>query len=421
VPYFANNRKQLTLNVFLSCSIALTMLLAMHCLAKDPLTQQNGFTQPLQIQSKQLTAKDFPSLHPLPLATLPLVIQHRRHVVATSTPQIQAALDSLPHDNHWALITLGPGVFQEQIFIRRDKTIIQGRGKDTTVVRYAILREHFLQAKRSKMQGKHLSDQQGNAEVNAKPAPNDVLPRGAALEQDWGAAVVNIAASDIVLLDMTVHNSYALAHPTDPKRFTHQFAIRGFQSATRILTDHVNVASNGADTVSLWNKNNGMYYHANGRFSGRVDLMCPRGTAYITRSEFVTLQAVATLWHDGELSPKQKIVVTHSRFFGVNGFELARHHYDGQFYLLHNIFHKALADKPIYRRTYPSEPWRDQPNRFGARYYFYGNQVDGQPNYAWLQDNLAVNHAQQMSADWAFEGAWQPELLLSKIRHAIAD
>jgi pectinesterase len=358
-------------------------------------------SQPMQ--NGQLPATLLPAQQPLRTALTPLFIQHHREVRANQS--LQAALDSLPADESWALITLAPGVYQQQVFLRRNKTIIRGSGKDTTTLRYAILREHFLKA------------QQANHGLQ----PTDRLPRGAALEQDWGAAVVNIAASDIVLLDMTVQNSYALEHPTDPKRFTHQFAIRGFQTATRILTDHVNFASNGADTVSLWNKKTGMYYHANGRFSGRVDLMCPRGTAFITHSEFVTLQAVATLWHDGELSPEQKLVVTHSRFIGVSGFELARHHYDGQFYLLHNSFNKALADKPIYRRTYPSEPWRDQPNRFGARYYFYGNQVDGHPHYFWLQDNIEQGLAREISADWTFQGAWQPELLLRQIRHAIAD
>lgn len=328
---------------------------------------------------------------------------HRRHVSVASAESIQTVLNSLPNDDNWALITLGPGVFQQQLFIRRGKTIIKGSGKEQTVLRFGILREHFLKSKQT---------------VQAK-SNSAALPRGAALEQDWGAAVVNIAASDIVLLDMTVQNSYALEHPRDPKRYGHQFAMRGFQTATRILTDHVNFASNGADTVSLWNKVDGMYYHANGRFSGRVDLICPRGTAYITRSEFVNLQAVATLWHDGELSPAHKFVVSHSQFLGVTGFELGRHHYDGQFYLLHNRFSQAMADTPIYRRTYPKEPWRDQANRYGQRTYFFGNDLAAKTQYLWLQDNLDAEQARQITADWTFQGAWQPEVLLLQIRQSL--
>ncbi len=333
----------------------------------------------------------------------PLVIAHRRFVTSASAESIQTVLDNLPNDNRWAMITLGPGVFQQQLFIRRGKTILSGSGKEQTVLRFGILREHFLKSK-----------QTDKSETNSA-----ALPRADALEQDWGAAVINIAASDIVLLDMTVQNSYALEHPTDPRRFSHQFAVRGFQNATRILTDHVNFASNGADTVSFWNKTNGMYYHANGRFTGRVDLMCPRGTAYITHSEFVTLQAVATLWHDGELSPQHKLVVSHSRFLGVHGFELGRHHYDGQFYLLHNRFSKVMADAPIYRRTYPQEPWRDQPNRYGQRYYFFANQLDDGSQYPWFHDNLSSDQARHISADWTFQNAWHPEMVLSQIRQSL--
>ena len=349
------------------------------------------------------SASQLPSIQQNTMLKTPtaLPIGHWRTVTIESNQTIQATLDNLPQDNSWALVTLGPGVFQEQLFITRDKTIIVGRGKNTTVLRYGILREHFLNSKKSNHQ------------------PNDGLPRGAALQQDWGAAVINVAASDIVLLDLTVHNSYALENPTDPKRFDHQFAIRGFQTATRILTDHVNFTSAGADTVSLWNKQDGMYYHANGQFSGRVDLMCPRGSAFITNSEFVNLKAVATLWHDGELNAQHKIVISHSRFLGVTGFELGRHHYDGQFYLLYNQFSQAMADTPIYRRTYPEQPWRDQPNRFGKRYYFFGNRLAAEHQYPWLADNISERDASHVSPDWTFNGAWQPEKLLEQIRHSL--
>ncbi len=90
---------------------------------------------------------------------------------------------------------------------------------------------------------------------------------------EYGAAVVNIAASDIQLLDLAVHNSYALENPQDPARFEHQFAVRGFAKASRIITDQSQFASNGADTMSLWNKQNGVYLHRQSFFSGRVDLL----------------------------------------------------------------------------------------------------------------------------------------------------
>jgi pectinesterase len=104
----------------------------------------------------------------------------------------------------------------------------------------------------------------------------------------------------------------------------------------------------------------------------------------------------------------------YSQFAGVAGFQLGRRHYDGQFYLLHNQFSPHLADQPLYRRTYPEQPERDQPNRYGDRYYFYHNQG---PDYPWLQDNLTPETAAAIDADWTFAGRWQPEQQLQQIRH----
>jgi len=312
---------------------------------------------------------------------------------------IQAALDSLPQDNadpnqRWALIRIAPGLYREKLYLTRNKVVLAGHNLSDTQIRYPELRQHFL----------------------AKQGSN-ALPTGQGLNRDWGAAVVNIAASDIALLDLTVHNSYALDNPTDPARFEHQFALRGFDQATRLLTDRVMLSSAGADTVSLWNKQNGMYYHSRSYFSGRVDLFCPRGTAFVTDSDFVNYNNQATLWHDGELDPQQQLVVTHSRFHGVTGFQLGRRHYDGQFVLLHNQFSQAMADQAIYRRTYPSQPERDQANHYGDRNYFYQNQG---PAYHWLQDNLTAAAAASYSAASVFQGRWAPEQQLQQFRQWLA-
>ncbi|WP_337880226.1 hypothetical protein [Rheinheimera sp.] len=324
----------------------------------------------------------------------PIVLQ-----VATdgSAPfrSIQAALDSLPQDNNatnqrWALIRIAPGLYREKLYLTRNKVLLAGHSLTETILQYPELRQHFLA-------------RQGT----------EALPTGQALSRDWGAAVVNIAASDIALLDLTVHNSYALDYPQDPERFEHQFALRGFEQASRILTDSVMLSSAGADTVSLWNKQHGLYYHSRSYFSGRVDLFCPRGTAYVTDSDFVNYTTQATLWHDGELAEQQKLVVTHSRFHGVSGYQLARRHYDGQFVLLHNRFSSSLANQPIFRRTYPQQPQRDQPNRYGDRNYFYQNQG---PAYDWLQDNLTADEASRYSAEQVFAGLWQPEQQLQQFR-----
>lgn len=319
--------------------------------------------------------------------------------VAGPFRNIQQALDSLPTSGpdaqRWALIRIAPGLYREQLFLKRDKVVLAGSGLSRTIIQFPILRQHFL----------------ANRHSNA-------LPSGKDLEKDWGAAVVNIAASDIQLLDLTVHNSYAFENRQDPARFEHQFAVRGFAKATRIITDQSQFASNGADTMSLWNKQNGMYLHRQSFFSGRVDLLCPRGSALVLDSDFVNYNQAATLWHDGELSPEQQLVVLNSSFHGVSGFQLGRRHYDGQFVLHSNRFSSALADQPIFRRTYPDEPQRDQPNRYGDRNFYAQNQG---PAYQWLADNFSAAqqsaYADAQSASVTIFGErWQPLAELARTR-----
>lgn len=335
---------------------------------------------------------------------------------------IQAAIDSLPADNgsatqRWAIIRIAPGLYREKLFLKRDKVVLAGSGLERSILQYPELRRHFLRRQAAEIPAALRSSSQPAQDISRQHQPQH-LPRGAALTNDWGAAVVNIDARDIVLLDLTVHNSYVLENPTDPDRFDHQFALRGFTNASRIITDQTRLATNGGDTVSLWNKQDGLYYHSRSFFSGRVDLLCPRGTALVVDSDFVNHKATATLWHDGELSAAQQLVVLRSHFHGVTGFELGRRHYDGQFALLGNTFSAALADRPIYRVTYPAEPARDQPNRWGDRNWFAANQ----PLYPWLADTLPpagpLNQLLSASEPGAvvFDGDWYPERTLAQIR-----
>ncbi|WP_031569753.1 hypothetical protein [Rheinheimera texasensis] len=329
----------------------------------------------------------------------PLWLQVNASSAPNSFRTIQAALDSLPtagpDANRWAIVRIAPGLYREKLFLRRDKVVLAGGGLNRTIIQYPELRQHFLAARQTA-----------------------TLPSGADLEKDWGAAVVNINASDIQLLDLAVHNSYALENPHDPARFEHQFAVRGFAKATRIITDQSQFASNGADTMSLWNKQNGMYLHRQSFFSGRVDMLCPRGSALVLDSDFVNHNKAATLWHDGELAASQQLVVLNSSFHGVTDFQLGRRHYDGQFVLAGNRFSSALANQPIFRRTYPDEPQRDQPNRYGDRNFYYQNQG---PAYQWLSDNF--NAAQttayadaQSASTTVFGERWQPLTELARSR-----
>lgn len=342
--------------------------------------------------------------------------------------RIQQALDAVANDPQltpkaprqgaalgWVLIRVQAGVYREQLMLTRDNIVIAGSGMGQTVIQYPVLRQAFLAS-------------QPPPSLDTAASTTPALPRGAELERDWGAAVVNIKARHVALLDLTVHNSYAIEHPTDPKRFDHQFAVRGFASASRIITDQAEFLSTGGDTMALWNKQDGEYFHSRSRFVGRVDLLCPRGSAWVEHSEFVNHGAVATLWHDGELAATQALVVTDSSFYGVSGFELGRHHYDGQFVLVRNRFSAAMSTQPLYRRTYPAEPWRNQAVRFGGRYYLYGNQLMPQQTRQqthdtaqqqalrrMLSDTITASQANSWTLDQLFP-QWQPRAELAQFR-----
>lgn len=299
---------------------------------------------------------------------------------------IQQALNTLPQSDEQAIIQIGPGIYREKLYLTRDKVALIGSGAANTEIRVAELRTNWL-----------------------KQHPSD-----------WGAAVVNIRASDIALLNLSIVNSYGELTGDNE----HQFAVRGFEHATRIITANCRIIAGGADTLSLWNKTDGMYYHDNCYFEGHTDMVCPRGWAFFSNSKFVNKKAYATLWHDGELNKQQKLVVRDSHFDGVPGFMLGRRHYDGQFYLINNQYSSNMADKPIFRHTYPTEPARDRANRWGDRNYFSHHRAS-QATYPWLSANLATHPeqltAEQISAKWTFNNRWDPEQQLQALLSIIEE
>lgn len=344
----------------LNLLVGVWLLLAFHSTARsDNDTSQSNTLPPIQLTVALTGTADFRS--------------------------IQAALNSLPVNSQRAIIRIAPGQYQEKLYLVRDNVILVGAGRESTFIQAAELRANWL---------KHHPD-------------------------DWGSAVVNIRASDIALLKLTVKNSYGELTGDNE----HQFAVRGFEHATRIITDDCAIIAGGADTLSLWNKTDGMYYHSNCYFEGHTDMVCPRGWAFFTQSTFHNKKAYATLWHDGELAESQKLVVRDSVFEGVPGFMLGRRHYDGQFYLINNQYSANMANHAIFRHTYPTTPERDRANRWGDRYYFSHTQ-DTAAKYPWLAANLH-RHPQaltpeQITARWTFDYRWDPEAELANIYHLLA-
>lgn len=273
------------------------------------------------------------------------------------------AIGNLPMYQFQRLVILiKNGVYNEKIRIEQDKLTLLGESRDSTIIQYSQLRTHWIENK------------------------------------DWiGPAVINIHADDLVLENLTIEN-------TQPEIGPHAFAIYG--TGTRTVLLNCTVKSKGGDTVSLWNPKNGMFYHANCHFEGAVDFVCPRGWCYIRNSTFYEHKQTAALWHAAPENEDQKFVLENCRFDGVEGFDLGRHHYEAQFYLLNCTFSKNMSDRPIYLHRY-DDPSKNRPYFWGDRRYLYNCKHEaGDPG--WMINNLPLP-ADSVSAAWTFDGLWNPE------------
>ncbi|CAM3770920.1 MULTISPECIES: pectinesterase family protein [Pseudoalteromonas] len=316
-----------------------------------------------------------------PIGSEPSKILSVNKTQPTAFKTIQSAIDASSQYKS-VIILIGPGLYHEKLYITRNNLSLVGSSLSDTRIEYAELRNNWRE--------KH--------------------------DSDWGAAVINIAGSDINIVNLSVTNNYGRLHDTDE----HQFAIRGFESATRIILHQCDISADGADTLSLWNKENGLYYHSYCSFTGATDMVCPRGTALIEHSTFFNLKQTATLWHDGELDSEQKLVVANSTFDGVENFWLGRHHYDAQFYLFNNQFSKNMANKAIFKKTY-KDTTRNRSNYYGDRYYFYANQSPR--DHLWLATNITPEQYTQFTepslTQWVFKSKWRPKHVLNELQKVI--
>jgi len=282
---------------------------------------------------------------------------------------ITEAILSLPMFNYRrVVIYIKNGTYNEKIRIEQDYVTLKGEDREKTKIVFSQLREDW---------NKNM----------------DVI----------GPGVINIYGDDIILENLTIENSQPQVGP-------HAFAIYGF--GTRTIICNCNVISKGGDTVSLWDYKTGMYYHANCYFEGAVDFVCPRGWCFIRDSKFYEVKETASIWHAGSYDKSQKFVIVNSRFDGVKNFELGRHHYESQFYLINCSFSKNMADKPIYRVTYKDDPSRDRQFIWGPRYYFYNCKGDS-VNYDWFKNNLneaeGSPRPEEINPKWTFNNQWDPE------------
>jgi len=295
---------------------------------------------------------------------------------------IQAAVASIPATNHERIVVfIKNGTYHEKIRVDASFVTLRGASRSGTRIEFAQLNDDFT----------------------AKP---DAL----------GRAVINLnRADDFVLENLTAENTADQIGP-------HAFTIYGTGDRTVIVD--CDVLSHGADTVSLWLGDRGRYYHARCKFQGSVDFVCPRGWCYMTDCSIYEMKNTAAVWHDGSKNPDMKFVIRNCKFDGADGWNLARHHADAQFYFLDCSFSRTMTNKPIHRVIYPignapatqadtnRNAQLDKVNLWGERAYFYNCHRDG-GDFDWFANNLssATNSPTpaQITAAWTFAGKWNPE------------
>ena len=282
---------------------------------------------------------------------------------------ITAAIAALPmYTYQRTIIFIKNGVYNEKLRLEQNYITLRGESRDSTIIRYSQLREDWNKNK-------------------------DYL----------GPGVINIDGDDIVLDNLTIENG-------QPEIGPHAFAIYGL-TCNRIVITNCNVISKGGDTVSLWNYKDGMYYHANCYFEGAVDFVCPRGWCFIRDSKFYEVKETAALWHAGSYDSEQKFVIRNSDFEGVPGFQLGRHHYEAQFYLIDCRFPKNMADRSIYH-VMSDDPDKNNPYYSGDRKHFYNCTKSGEA-FDWYKNNLdrasGSLSPEEITPAWTFGGEWDPE------------
>jgi len=70
-----------------------------------------------------------------------------------------------------------------------------------------------------------------------------------------------------------------------------------------------------------------------------------------------------------------------------------------------------MHNKSIEHVSYPEHPEKNRPYLYGDRYYFYNCSRTG-GNFPWFADNLnqwpAGVTPESLSAEWTFDGQWNP-------------
>jgi pectinesterase len=302
---------------------------------------------------------------------------------------IQEAINSLPQNSESdRVVFIKNGVYKEQILIEKNHIVLKGEHREETIITGEIA---------------HL--------VFKKKYPDNKY-----------SGIVNLEGNDITITNLTIENTYG-RFPREEfeieyldtkngdikketvKRRAHQFALRSFNT-TRLIVTNCTIRAWGADTVSPWNAENGMYYFKDCTLQGGTDFYCPRGWSYAENCTFiVSIYTSGALWHDGSKNVNMKSVLKDCKFIGLVPYKLGRYHRDAQMYLVNATFDELMEDKEIYKTGPVSENFPTERiyyyncHRKGADFDWYKNNLDK------VKGGLSVN---DINVQWTFDGMWDP-------------
>ena len=295
--------------------------------------------------------------------------------VVNNGESIQQAIEKAPEKPEKPFcILIRKGVYNQKVVIDRPNIVLVGEDRDSTIIQMALL--------------------------NSKP----VITEYNGKQLKHGVVELLEGADDCVISGLTIYNNYGTTvEPTT----SHQMAVYG--RATRTIIINSNIWADGNDALSLWAKDDGLYYHADLflRCAG-VDFLCPRGWCFATRCKFLG-DGHAIIWHDGRGDKSKKLVICNSSFDAKCPTHLGRYHHDSQFYLLNCKLSERILDRNI---SYAYTDKVLDPCPWGPRIYYYGCEREGGDS-GWLKNNLKEAEGSpefyQITAKWVFGNRWDPE------------
>ncbi len=286
---------------------------------------------------------------------------------------IQAAISSIPSSNSTNVtILVKNGTYNEHIAIDKSFISLVGESREKTIIEFSIQRTEWTNSHGSSA---------GCAVINIGCTPS--------------FSKTSSIVTDIVIGNLTIQNTY---NTSDDKTMV----IKDEGNSNRIFVVSCNVWCKGHDTISLWSKQSGMYYHADCSFRGSVDAVCPRGWCYTVNCEFYEVTGSAPLWHEAA-SAGQKFVVRTGKILPAAGstskFKLLNANNSStvgtRFFLLDCLISGSCNTSGTYTEAY--------------FYNCHGETSD----QTWYKDNLSSASGSptqsRITAEWSFDNKWDPE------------